>query len=52
MGSVKVALALSGKVHMKLQALAAVQLESISHIAELMIKEAYARAAVSSPSDD
>jgi len=51
MGSVKVALALSGEVHMKLQARAAVRLESISHIAEVLIKEAYARAAVSSPSD-
>jgi hypothetical protein len=52
MESVKVALALSGDVHLKLQALAAVQLESVSRTAEKLINEAYARAAVLKPSDD
>ena len=52
MESVKVALGLSGDVHLKLQALAAVQLESVSRTAEKLIKEAYARAAVLKPSDD
>lgn len=52
MKSVKVALALSGDVHLKLQALAAVQLESVSRTAEKLIKEAYARAAAPTPGKD